>query len=87
LPSARNADDRVEPRQAGSRYWIGGHAGAAQRLAHQPAGETRPVSRSIKYEVEIAGGGTGSMNAMDDIGRRMERLAADSERSAKAAAE
>jgi two-component system chemotaxis response regulator CheB len=39
-------------------------------LAHQPAGEARPVPRSIRYEVEIARGGPGSMNEMDGIGRR-----------------
>jgi hypothetical protein len=39
-------------------------------LAHKPAGEARLVPRSIKYEVEIARGGSGNMNDMDGIGRR-----------------
>jgi two-component system, chemotaxis family, protein-glutamate methylesterase/glutaminase len=39
-------------------------------LAQQPAGEARPVPRSIRYEVEIARGGPGSMSEMDGIGRR-----------------
>jgi two-component system, chemotaxis family, protein-glutamate methylesterase/glutaminase len=39
-------------------------------LAHQPAGETKPLSRSIKFEVEVARTGRSSMNEMDEFGRR-----------------
>lgn len=39
-------------------------------LAHQPAGEPRPVPRSIKYEVDIARDGRSSMDAMDGLGPR-----------------
>jgi len=39
-------------------------------LAHQPAGETKPLPRSIKFEVEVARTGQSSMNEMDEFGRR-----------------
>ncbi len=39
-------------------------------LVHQPAGESQPVPRSIKYEVEIARTGQSSMDEMDGFGRR-----------------
>jgi two-component system, chemotaxis family, protein-glutamate methylesterase/glutaminase len=39
-------------------------------LAHQPAGETKPLPRSIKFEVEVARTGRSSMNEMDEFGRR-----------------
>jgi two-component system, chemotaxis family, protein-glutamate methylesterase/glutaminase len=39
-------------------------------LAHEPAGEPRPVPHSIAYEVEIARNGGGSMENMDGLGRR-----------------
>lgn len=44
--------------------------GLLESLVHQPAGETRPLPRSIKYEVEIARTGRSSMEEMDSIGRR-----------------
>src|SRR5262249_58729719 len=40
------------------------------KLAHQPAGEAKPLPRSIGYEVEIARGGQSGMEEMDAIGRR-----------------
>jgi two-component system, chemotaxis family, protein-glutamate methylesterase/glutaminase len=39
-------------------------------LAHQPAGEAKPLPRSIKYEVEVARTGRSSMDEMDEFGRR-----------------
>ena len=39
-------------------------------LAHQQAGEAKPVPTSLEFEVEIARGGRGSMDEMDGIGRR-----------------
>jgi two-component system chemotaxis response regulator CheB len=39
-------------------------------LVNQPAGQSQPVPRSIRYEVEIARGAYSSMSEMDDIGRR-----------------
>jgi two-component system, chemotaxis family, protein-glutamate methylesterase/glutaminase len=42
-------------------------------LVHQPAGEARPLPRSIKYEVEIARSGSNGMDnidKLDGIGRR-----------------
>ncbi|MBV8751249.1 MAG: chemotaxis protein CheB [Hyphomicrobiales bacterium] len=41
-----------------------------EKLVHQPAGETRPLPRSIRYEVEVARTGIGNMEQMDAIGRR-----------------
>ncbi len=41
-----------------------------ERLAHQPAGPSRPAPRSIGYEVEVAIGGRSTMSDMDAIGRR-----------------
>ena len=41
-----------------------------ERLVRQPAGEARPLPRSIGYEVEMARTGRGDMDAMDTIGRR-----------------
>jgi two-component system chemotaxis response regulator CheB len=44
-----------------------------ESLVHQPAGEPRPLPRSIKYEVDIARSGTSGMDnieKMDGIGRR-----------------
>jgi len=41
-----------------------------ERAVHQPAGEPQPVPETIKYEVEIARSGRGSMDNMDRIGRR-----------------
>jgi two-component system chemotaxis response regulator CheB len=44
-----------------------------ESLAHQPAGEARPLPRSIKYEVEIARNGSNGMDnidRLDGIGRR-----------------
>jgi two-component system, chemotaxis family, protein-glutamate methylesterase/glutaminase len=40
------------------------------KLAHQPAGEAKPLPRSIKFEVEIARTGQSSMDEMDEFGRR-----------------
>lgn len=40
------------------------------RLAHEPAGKPRALPRSIQYEVEIARTGRGSMDEMDQLGRR-----------------
>jgi two-component system, chemotaxis family, protein-glutamate methylesterase/glutaminase len=39
-------------------------------LAQEPAGEAKPLPRSIQYEVEIARTGRSSMNEMDEFGRR-----------------
>jgi len=39
-------------------------------LAHEPAGQTKPLPRSIQYEVEIARTGRIAMNEMDAFGRR-----------------
>lgn len=39
-------------------------------LAHQPAGEAKPVPSSAQFEVEVARGRHASMNEMDGIGRR-----------------
>lgn len=44
--------------------------GLLQRLAHEPAGEARPLPHSIKYEVQVARTGQGNMEEMDSIGRR-----------------
>ena len=41
-----------------------------ERLVNQPAGEARPLPRSIVYEVEVARTGRGSMEEMDTFGRR-----------------
>jgi two-component system chemotaxis response regulator CheB len=41
-----------------------------ENLVRQPAGEPRPVPRSIRYEVDIARNGHSSMDEMDTIGRR-----------------
>jgi two-component system chemotaxis response regulator CheB len=41
-----------------------------ESLVHQPTGEAHPLPRSIKYEVEVARTGRGSMENMDSIGRR-----------------
>jgi two-component system chemotaxis response regulator CheB len=49
---------------------LSGMPGLLESLVHQPAGETRPLPRSIKYEVEIARTGQSSMDEMDSIGRR-----------------
>ncbi len=40
------------------------------RLAHEPAGEVKPLPRSVKYEVEIARTGRSTMDQMDEFGRR-----------------
>jgi two-component system chemotaxis response regulator CheB len=39
-------------------------------LTQQRAGEAKPLPRSLKYEVEVARTGRGSMDEMDEIGRR-----------------
>jgi two-component system chemotaxis response regulator CheB len=39
-------------------------------LVHQPAGVEQPVPPSLKFEVDIARGGHGTMNEMDGIGGR-----------------
>jgi two-component system chemotaxis response regulator CheB len=39
-------------------------------LVQRPAGEARPVPRSMRYEVEIARGGYSRMSDMDGVGRR-----------------
>lgn len=44
--------------------------GLLERLAHEPVGEPRPIAPGMKYEVDVAKGGTGSMQEMDRIGRR-----------------
>ena len=44
--------------------------GLLNSLAHEPAGATKALSRSIKYEVEIARTGRSDMNQMDEFGRR-----------------
>jgi len=41
-----------------------------ETLVHQPAGEPRPLPRSVGFEVEIARSGRSSMDEMDSIGRR-----------------
>lgn len=41
-----------------------------ESLVRQPAGETRPLPHSVQYEVEIARTGRGSMDELDNIGRR-----------------
>jgi two-component system chemotaxis response regulator CheB len=41
-----------------------------EKLARQPAGQAMPVASSLKYEVNVATGGRGSMSEMDRIGRR-----------------
>jgi two-component system chemotaxis response regulator CheB len=40
------------------------------KLAHQPAGDAKPLPRSIGYEVEIARMGHSGMDEMDALGRR-----------------
>jgi two-component system chemotaxis response regulator CheB len=40
------------------------------RLAHEPAGEAKPLPRSINYEVEIARTGRSGMDEIDALGRR-----------------
>jgi two-component system chemotaxis response regulator CheB len=40
------------------------------RLVQQPAGEARPLPRSVRYEVEVARSGRTSMDNMDSFGRR-----------------
>jgi two-component system chemotaxis response regulator CheB len=44
--------------------------GLLDSLVHQPAGEAQPLPRSLRYEVEVARTGRGSMEQMDSIGRR-----------------
>jgi two-component system chemotaxis response regulator CheB len=39
-------------------------------LANQPAGTPKRVPETLKYEVAVAKSGRGSMNEMDNIGRR-----------------
>jgi two-component system chemotaxis response regulator CheB len=39
-------------------------------LAHEPAGETKPLPRSVAYEVEVARTGRSDMEKMDEFGRR-----------------
>jgi len=39
-------------------------------LAHQPAGETGPVPDNVAFEVEIARGGSSTVDRMDKLGRR-----------------
>jgi two-component system chemotaxis response regulator CheB len=39
-------------------------------LAREPAGEAKPLARSIQYEVEIARSGQSDMDHMDEFGRR-----------------
>lgn len=39
-------------------------------LAHEPAGEAKPLPRSVKYEVEIARTGRSDMDQVDEFGRR-----------------
>lgn len=41
-----------------------------QGLIHSPAGETRPVSDKLRYEVEVARSGQTSMDTMEHLGRR-----------------
>lgn len=41
-----------------------------ESLVHQPARDARPLPSSIRYEVEVARTGIGSMKEMDAIGRR-----------------
>ena len=41
-----------------------------ESLVQQPAGEPRPLPRSVKYEVQIARNGSSSMDDMDSIGHR-----------------
>jgi two-component system, chemotaxis family, protein-glutamate methylesterase/glutaminase len=45
-------------------------AGLFDSLAQEPAGQQVPVPRSIRYEVEVARSGRGSMEEMDRLGRR-----------------
>jgi two-component system, chemotaxis family, protein-glutamate methylesterase/glutaminase len=44
--------------------------GLLASLAHEPAGQAKPLPRSIQYEVEMARTGRGSMDEMDQFGRR-----------------
>jgi two-component system chemotaxis response regulator CheB len=44
--------------------------GLLSSLAHEPAGQTKSLPRSMQYEVEIARTGRGSMEEMDQFGRR-----------------
>lgn len=39
-------------------------------LTHKPAGEAKPLPRSVRYEVEIARTGRSDMDKMDEFGRR-----------------
>jgi len=39
-------------------------------LAHEPAGEAKPLPRSVQFEVEIARTGGSGMDEMDEFGRR-----------------
>jgi two-component system, chemotaxis family, protein-glutamate methylesterase/glutaminase len=41
-----------------------------EKLARQPAGQAVPIASDLKYEVNVASGGRGSMSEMDRIGRR-----------------
>jgi two-component system chemotaxis response regulator CheB len=41
-----------------------------EHLAHEPAGEPRPIAAALKYEVAVAKGGGSNMHEMDRIGRR-----------------
>jgi two-component system, chemotaxis family, protein-glutamate methylesterase/glutaminase len=47
------------------------------RLVEEPAGETRPVSAEIRYEVQIAKDGRATVNDMDRIGRRAAQVCPD----------
>jgi two-component system chemotaxis response regulator CheB len=41
-----------------------------ESLVHQPAGEPQSLPRSLRYEVDVARTGRGSMQQMDSFGRR-----------------
>ena len=44
--------------------------GLLSSLAHEPAGQTKSLPRSMQYAVEIARTGRGSMEEMEQVGRR-----------------
>jgi two-component system chemotaxis response regulator CheB len=63
----RTALDRVQPDHVAP---LAEMPALLQALVHQPAGPSSPVSSTLKYEVQVARSGQGSMEQMDRVGRR-----------------
>jgi two-component system chemotaxis response regulator CheB len=66
-----NAGNRLGPGQAGPCCSSSEMPALLEKLVKQPAGQARPASWNVKYEVEIAKGDRAmTMEDMDRIGRR-----------------